>query len=153
MACAVVLVDSASSDDASTATAAATAIAEPEPEPEKVETAVLAKGRTAALSLRTKGATDVVSRRVVLEPGGRIGWQQYRGQVIATVAEGTLTRTLGDCTVVATKAGRAYLQPAGAKNVHLLENRGKAPVVLYVTYLLPAGAELAVKAKAPACAG
>lgn len=53
-----------------------------------------------------KGRTDVTFRTITVEPGGSTGWHTHRGQLIAVVKSGTLTRTLDDCTVEVTPRAR-----------------------------------------------
>lgn len=113
---------------------------------------VLGKGTsTETIEVKNKGATDVVVRHIVIEPGGSTGWHYHLGELIAVVHKGTLSRTLQDCTVQSTPAGRSFVEPAGKGHVHVGRNQGKEPVELYVTYVIPAGAPLSVDAADPGC--
>lgn len=98
-----------------------------------------------------KGRTDVTFRTITVEPGGSTGWHTHRGQLIAVVKSGTLTRTLDDCTVEATPAGTSFIEPSGAEHRHVGRNLGTEPVVLWVTYLLPEGSPLSDDADAVDC--
>ncbi|MFE7777317.1 cupin domain-containing protein [Streptomyces sp. NPDC057445] len=100
-----------------------------------------------------KGSTDVIVRTITVAPGGSTGWHHHPGQLIAVVKSGTLTRTLADCSVETTPAGTTFIEPAGHEHRHIGRNLGSEPVVLYVTYLLPAGAPLSVDEDAPAGCG
>ncbi|MET9659525.1 cupin domain-containing protein [Streptomyces sp. NPDC006510] len=114
---------------------------------------VLAKG-TSAGKLRVQtpnGSTDVTFRTITVEPGGSTGWHTHRGQLIAVVKSGTLTRTLDDCSVEVTPAGSSFIEPSGADHRHIGRNLGTEPVVLWVTYLLPEGSELSDDADAVDC--
>ncbi|MEU1894731.1 cupin domain-containing protein [Streptomyces pristinaespiralis] len=114
---------------------------------------VLAQGTTdESLRITAKGRTDVVVRTLTIAPGGTTGWHHHPGQVLAVVRSGTLTRTLDDCSLEVTGPGGAILEPAGARHRHLGRNLGTEPVVLYVTYFLPAGSPLSVDEEAPDCA-
>jgi len=97
------------------------------------------------------GRTDVTFRTITVEPGGSTGWHTHRGQLIAVVKSGTLTRTLDDCTVEVTPAGTSFIEPSGAKHRHIGRNLGSEPVVLWVTYLLPEGSPLSDDADAVDC--
>ncbi|MEU8530296.1 cupin domain-containing protein [Streptomyces sp. NPDC048629] len=115
---------------------------------------ILAKG-TSDGDLRikpAKGDTDVTVRTITIAPGGTTGWHHHPGQVIVVVRSGTLTRTLDDCSLEVTPAGKAFIEPAGHKHRHLGRNLGTEPLVLYVSYLLPKGAPLSVDEEAPDCA-
>ncbi|WNI27071.1 cupin domain-containing protein [Streptomyces sp. ITFR-16] len=98
-----------------------------------------------------KGRADVTFRKITIEPGGSTGWHTHRGQLIAVVKAGTLTRTLDDCTVEVSPAGTSFIEPSGKKHRHIGRNLGTEPVVLWVTYLLPKGSELSEDADAVDC--
>ncbi|WP_424860818.1 cupin domain-containing protein [Streptomyces sp. MMS24-I29] len=114
---------------------------------------VVAKGTSVGkLKVRTPdGRTDVTFRTITVEPGGSTGWHTHRGQLIAVVKSGALTRTLHDCSVEVTSAGSSFIEPSGARHRHIGRNLGPEPVVLWVTYLLPEGSELSDDAEAPSC--
>ncbi|TWG02404.1 cupin domain [Streptomyces brevispora] len=114
---------------------------------------VVAEGTSPGkLKVKTpKGRTDVTFRTITVEPGGSTGWHTHRGQLIAVVKQGTLTRTLDDCSVEVTPAGTSFIEPSGAKHRHIGRNLGTEPVVLWVTYLLPEGSELSDDADAVDC--
>ncbi|MEW2632223.1 cupin domain-containing protein [Streptomyces sp. NPDC048389] len=113
---------------------------------------VLAQGRAeGTVHITAKGRTDVVVRTLTIEPGGSTGWHHHPGQVLAVVRSGTLTRTLDDCSLEVTKRGGVILEPAGARHRHVGRNLGTEPVVLYVTYFMPAGSPLSVDEEAPDC--
>lgn len=113
---------------------------------------VLAKGTSAdTITAQNKGDTDVVVRRIVIEPGGSTGWHYHPGDLIAVVAAGTLTRQFDDCSVQTTVAGQSLVEPGGRGHVHIGRNLGADPVELYATYLIPADDPLAVDAPDPGC--
>ncbi|MEU5659430.1 cupin domain-containing protein [Streptomyces sp. NPDC047737] len=109
---------------------------------------------TSAGKLKIKppnGPTDVTFREITVQPGGSTGWHTHRGQLIAVVKSGTLTRTLDDCSVEVTPAGTSFIEPAGSDHRHIGRNLGTQPVVLWVTYLLPEGSALSDDAEAVDC--
>lgn len=113
---------------------------------------VLAQGSSpVTIAAKNRGATDVVVRRIVIEPGGATGWHFHTGELIAVVATGTLTRQLDDCSVETSRAGESFVEPSGRRHVHIGRNLGTEPVELYVTYVLPAGDPLSVDAPDPGC--
>jgi quercetin dioxygenase-like cupin family protein len=113
---------------------------------------VLGKGTsTETIKVKSSGATDIVIRHIMIEPGGSTGWHHHAGELIAVVQRGTLTRTLHDCSVHITTAGQAIVEPAGHRHPHIGRNLGAEPLELYVTYVLPAGAPLSVDAADPGC--
>jgi quercetin dioxygenase-like cupin family protein len=117
-----------------------------------VTATILAKGTSEdGLKIRTKGRTDVVVRTITIQPGGTTGWHYHLGKLIAVVQSGTLTRAMADCSVETSTAGQSFVEPDGARHVHVGRNLGTMPVVLYVTYILPEGAPLSVDAPDPGC--
>jgi quercetin dioxygenase-like cupin family protein len=117
-----------------------------------VTATILAKGTSEdGLKIRTKDRTDVVVRTITIQPGGTTGWHYHLGKLIAVVQSGTLTRTMADCSVETSTAGQSFVEPDGARHVHVGRNLGTVPVILYVTYILPEGAPLSVDAPDPGC--
>ncbi|MFC5071478.1 cupin domain-containing protein [Kitasatospora cinereorecta] len=114
---------------------------------------VVAEGTSEGrLKVKTpEGRADVTFRKITVEPGGSTGWHTHRGQLIAVVKSGTLTRTLDDCSVEVTPAGTSFIEPSGADHRHIGRNLGTEPVVLWVTYLLPEGSALSEDADAVDC--
>jgi len=113
---------------------------------------VLARGTSpVGIAVSRPGATEVTVREIAIAPGGSTGWHYHDGPVIAVVKSGILTRTLHDCTSETTPAGSAFVEPAGPDQVHVGRNLGTEPVVLLVTYVLPAGQALAQDAPAAPC--
>ncbi|MDQ4011818.1 MAG: cupin domain-containing protein [Actinomycetota bacterium] len=114
---------------------------------------VLGKGTSNdTIEVRNGGRTDVVVRHIVIEPGGSTGWHYHPGELIAVVHKGTLTRTLGDCSVQVSSAGQSFVEAAGNRHAHSGRNLGAEPVELYVTYVIPAGTPLSIDATDPGCA-
>ena len=114
---------------------------------------VLASGTSAeGLKVHTKGPTDVVFVEVTIEPGGFTGWHTHPGPLVVTVQSGTLTRYLADCSVETSTAGDSFIEHAGRRAVHMGVNNGSEPVVLLVTYLVPADGALRDEAAEPPCA-
>ncbi|MEU4311575.1 cupin [Nocardia sp. NPDC024068] len=96
--------------------------------------------------------TDLVARRIVIQPGGSTGWHYHDGPVRGLVVAGTLTHPGPDCVAPEYPAGAVIDEPAGAWNIHAGFNLGAEPVVLYAVYASPAGKPLVQDAPAPACA-
>ena len=83
--------------------------------------------------------------------GGSTGWHYHDGRVFGVVREGTLTRTMADCSVVVSPTGSAVTEDSGADHVHVGRNLGLEPLVLWVDYIEPAGAPLSVDVPDPSC--
>jgi quercetin dioxygenase-like cupin family protein len=118
-----------------------------------VSSTTFAKGTSPdGIVVSSREKTDVAVLQITIAPGGSTGWHYHTGQLIAVVKSGTLTRTLHDCSTEVTLPGGAFVEPAGQHHTHVGRNLGSDPVVLLVTYVLPAGQPLSLDAPAPACA-
>lgn len=104
------------------------------------------------IAQKTVGGTDYVLRTITITPGGYTGWHYHDGPLFAYVRQGTLTRTLADCTTTeVSPAGSTVVETPGADHVHIGRNLGGVPVVLDVLYVLPAGSPLSEDAADPGC--
>jgi len=113
---------------------------------------VLAQARTNdPFTLDRREPSEFVVRRIVIEPGGSTGWHYHPGTLLAIVQRGSLTRIDADCRQVVHQAGQSLVEPSGPDHVHVGINRGTETVELYVTYVDPVGAALAVEAPDPHC--
>jgi len=113
---------------------------------------ILAKGTSPdGVVVSSREKTDVTVREITIAPGGSTGWHYHDGQVIAVVKSGTLTRTMHDCSTEVTPPGGSFVEPAGRQQTHVGRNLGTEPVVLLVTYVLPAGQQLSQDAPPPRC--
>lgn len=91
----------------------------------------------ARVKLNTKGAIEIITQRVVVAPGGTLGWHTHPGENVNVVAAGTLTLYHAKrCTM-----GMAYGQGSSfathPEDVHLARNEGATDVVFFATYFAP----------------
>jgi quercetin dioxygenase-like cupin family protein len=103
------------------------------------------------VSQATVNGIDYITKEITIQPGGSTGWHYHDGRVFGVVREGTLTRTMGDCTDVVSPTGAAVTEDSGPNHVHNGRNLGPVPVVLWVDYIEPAGRPLAVDVPDPGC--
>ncbi len=102
------------------------------------------------ISQATVNGVDYITKEITIQPGGSTGWHYHDGRVFGVVREGTLTRTMGDCTDVVDSTGAAVTEGSGPAHVHNGRNLGPVPVVLWVDYIQPAGSPQAVDVPPPA---
>ena len=100
--------------------------------------------------ISTKGATDVhiLENRIV--PGGTFGWHSHPGPSIVVVKSGALTLYHGDdptCTPNVIAAGSGFVDDGG--DVHVVRNEGSVDAVVYVTSLVPQGADRRIDEPSP----
>jgi quercetin dioxygenase-like cupin family protein len=104
------------------------------------------------VKLQTKGPTAVQVQKVNVSPGGFSGWHHHPGLVIVTVASGTLTYTLSDCSSKTYGPGLpngAVFVESGDKPAQASSTTG---ATLYVTYIAPSGAGFRINDhEAPGC--
>ena len=103
------------------------------------------------MSQATVDGVDYITREITIQPGGSTGWHYHDGRVFGVVREGTLSRTMADCSVVVSPTGSAVTEDSGADHVHVGRNLGPEPLVLWVDYIEPAGAPLSVDVPDPGC--
>lgn len=102
------------------------------------------------LQQRTDGDTTVLLRKITIPPGQNTGWHSHRGALFGFVEKGTLSHFDATCESDGVyRRGTSILETPG--EVHIGVNKGRVPVVLIVTYVLPKGALPADDAPAPHC--
>jgi quercetin dioxygenase-like cupin family protein len=103
------------------------------------------------ISQATVNGVDYITKEITIQPGGSTGWHYHDGRVFGVVRDGTLTRTMSDCTDEVSPAGSAVIEDSGRNHVHIGRNLGPDPVVLWVDYIEPAGSPQAVDVPDPGC--
>lgn len=104
------------------------------------------------LSANTVDGVDYVTREITIAPGGSTGWHYHDPTVYGLIRSGTLTRMLANCQVDGTfPAGTAVAEGRGPDHVHLGRNLGSEPLVMWVSYVAPAGTPLSVDMPDPGC--
>ena len=107
----------------------------------------LARGTTAGavqfnvgdIKVQTKSQVDIAHATVTIDPLGSSGWHSHPGVVLVTVASGTVTFYNADCSFNTYSAGASFIESNGTTG--LARNESAAtPAVLYVAYIVPAGA-------------
>jgi|SRR5690349_7246676 len=99
----------------------------------------------------TVNGMDYITREITIQPGGSTGWHYHDGRVFGVIRQGTLTRTMGDCSVVASPEGSPVTEDSGPAHPHIGRNLGPGPLVMWVDYIQPAGTPLAVDVPDPGC--
>src|SRR3954464_9966830 len=87
------------------------------------------------ISQATVDGVDYITREITVQPGGSTGWHYHDGRVFGVVREGTLTRTMADCSVAVSPEGSPVTEEAGPAAVHNGRNLGSGPVKMWVDYI------------------
>ncbi|MFG1931408.1 cupin domain-containing protein [Mycobacterium sp. NPDC048908] len=106
---------------------------------------------TEIISQATVNGMDYITRKITIQPGGSTGWHYHDGRVFGVIREGTLTRTMSDCSAIASPEGSAVTEDSGPGHAHIGRNLGPGPLVMWVDYIQPAGTPLAVDVPDPGC--
>ena len=96
------------------------------------------------------GPADVIISKVVVPPGGSVGWHYHPGHVFVIVNSGTITETTGCGDVEVHTAGEAWVEVQPAR-MHRVDNFGSTNAELYVTNIFPAGMPGSIAVAAPLC--
>jgi quercetin dioxygenase-like cupin family protein len=106
------------------------------------------------VKLQTKGAVDFITATVNVAPGGTSGWHSHPGVVLVSVVSGSVTFYDASCAGSVHAAGSSFVESGDSPG--LVRNESSTtPVVVYATYLVPAGtpnSALRVDAANPGCA-
>jgi quercetin dioxygenase-like cupin family protein len=104
------------------------------------------------LSQATVDGQDYVTKQITIAPGGSTGWHWHPGRVFGVIREGTLTHDMANCTEDGSyPAGSPVTEGTGPDNVHIGRNIGPDPVVMWVSYIVPAGSPLSNDVPNPGC--
>jgi quercetin dioxygenase-like cupin family protein len=103
------------------------------------------------IDIQRRHRSNVVTVRIDFKPGDTTGWHSHPGRVLVQVVSGAVTLRHaghGRCLSEVVNAGHGFFETPGA--VHVAENRGSTPAVLYATFVLPSNAGPEVAAPIPA---
>jgi quercetin dioxygenase-like cupin family protein len=104
------------------------------------------------LSQATVDGQDYVTKQITIAPGGSTGWHWHPGRVFGVIREGTLTHDMANCTEDGSyPAGSPVTEGTGPDNVHIGRNLGPDPLVMWVSYIVPAGSPLTNDVPNPGC--
>ncbi|MCU1696550.1 MAG: cupin [Mycobacterium sp.] len=104
------------------------------------------------LSQATVDGQDYVTKQITIAPGGSTGWHWHPGRVFGVIREGTLTHDMANCAEDGSyPVGSPVTEGTGPDNVHIGRNIGQDPVVMWVSYIVPAGSPLSNDVPNPGC--
>ena len=94
------------------------------------------------VKLQTQGAVEIAAQRVVVQPGGTIGWHSHPGPTLVTIFSGTMSFYHAEhCTErIEYTAGESLSNLPD--EIHMARNEGSGALVFYASYFVPAGAPL-----------
>lgn len=107
---------------------------------------------TDGIRFRTRGAVQVTSVTVTLDPAGFTGWHTHPGVVIATVQSGTVVRQVG-CRSHTYRAGEAFVEHGDQPTGQVFNPSATEPAVFSVTQVAPADVPRRGESEPPTCKG
>jgi quercetin dioxygenase-like cupin family protein len=89
------------------------------------------------VKLQTKGDVEIAFQRIVIQPGGTLGWHSHPGPTVVTVRAGTLSFYHAEaCTQeIEYATGQSFSNMPD--EIHLARNEGAQEVVLFAVYFVP----------------
>jgi quercetin dioxygenase-like cupin family protein len=112
------------------------------------------KTDTLEVELQATGPTDVQMLENTIAPGGTMGWMSHPGPNIVVVQSGELTMYGAadpTCAPQVYTAGNGFVMPTG--DVHVVRNEGSVDAVVYVTSIIPKGANRRIDEPDPGTCG
>jgi quercetin dioxygenase-like cupin family protein len=87
--------------------------------------------------LRTMGPVEIANQRIVIAPGGTLGWHSHPGPTVVTILRGTMSfYHAEDCTEeIEYGPGASFSNMPD--EIHLARNEGTEDVVFYAFYFVP----------------
>jgi quercetin dioxygenase-like cupin family protein len=89
------------------------------------------------VKLQTKGPIEQAYQRIVIAPGGTLGWHSHPGPTLVTVRAGTLSFYHAEACTEETE----YLTGQSFSNmpdeIHMARNEGAQEVVVFAIYFVP----------------
>jgi quercetin dioxygenase-like cupin family protein len=89
------------------------------------------------VKIRTKGAMELVTQRIVAIPGATFGWHSHPGENVNVILRGTLTLYHDEACTEGIAYGRGTSFPTSPDEIHLARNEGTEELVLFATYFVP----------------
>ena len=89
------------------------------------------------VKLQLRGSMEVITQRIVAQPGGTFGWHTHPGETLVVVHQGTLTLYHDEHCTSGTPypAGTSFANHPG--EVHLARNEGTQELIVFATYFAP----------------
>ena len=89
------------------------------------------------VKLQTQGAVEIAAQRVVVQPGGTIGWHSHPGPTLVTILSGTMSFYHAEhCTMeIEYRAGQSFSNLPD--EIHMARNEGTEDLVIFASYFVP----------------
>lgn len=90
------------------------------------------------VKLQTQGAVEIAAQRIVIAPGGTLGWHSHPGPTVVTILRGTMSfYHAEDCTQeIEYGPGTSFSNLPD--EIHMARNEGSEELVVFATYFVQA---------------
>lgn len=90
------------------------------------------------VKLQTQGAIEIAAQRIVIAPGGTLGWHSHPGPTVVTILRGTMSFYHAEhCTEeIEYTPGDSFSNLPD--EIHMARNEGSEELVVYASYFVPA---------------
>jgi quercetin dioxygenase-like cupin family protein len=89
------------------------------------------------VKLQTKGPMETAFQRIVIAPGGTLGWHSHPGPTVVTVRAGTLSFYHAEACTSEIEYATGTSFSNLPDEIHLARNEGDQEVVLFAVYFVP----------------
>ena len=89
------------------------------------------------VKLQTKGPMELAFQRIVITPGGTLGWHSHPGPTLVTVRAGTLSFYHAEACTQEVEYATSQSFSNLPDEIHLARNEGPEDVVLFAIYFVP----------------
>jgi quercetin dioxygenase-like cupin family protein len=90
------------------------------------------------VKLQTQGAIEIAAQRIVIAPGGTLGWHSHPGPTVVTILRGTMSfYHAEDCTEEIEYGPGASFSNL-PNEIHLARNEGSEELVVFASLFVPA---------------
>ena len=91
------------------------------------------------VKLQTQGPIEVAAQRIVIQPGGTLGWHSHPGPTVVTVLSGTMSFYHAEHCTQEIEYGPGTSFSNMPDEIHMARNEGSVDLVVFASYFVPAG--------------
>jgi quercetin dioxygenase-like cupin family protein len=90
------------------------------------------------VKLQTQGAIEIAAQRIVIAPGGTLGWHSHPGPTVVTILRGTMSFYHAEHCTMEIEYGPGTSFSNMPDEIHMARNEGSVELVVYASYFVPA---------------
>lgn len=95
-------------------------------------------GPGTGVKLQTKGAVEIAAQRIVIAPGGTLGWHSHPGPTVVTILRGTMSFYHAEHCTMEIEYGPGTSFSNLPDEIHMARNEGSEELVVFASYFVPA---------------